>query len=100
MVGVNGARQAPVRPVINPVDEVGIAFSEKGNSSLATACKTLLLPDFIKPPWVAAIALQKILAADPQPPRDPDVYGIVRRKLTWACNRRGERNSHRRQPET
>ena len=61
------------------VDAVGkprMPLVKHGQGLGPAARKALLLPDLVEPARVAAIAEKQVLAADPQPARNPDVDGV------------------------
>jgi hypothetical protein len=65
-----------VQTEIDAVGKAGMAFVEHGQGFSPAAGETLFFPDFVQSARIAAVAYQEILAADPQPARDPDVDRI------------------------
>lgn len=61
---------------IDAVGEAWMAFVEHRQRLGPASGEALLFPDLVKPAGIAAVACQKVLAADAQPARDPDVDGI------------------------
>src|SRR5215510_10887993 len=53
-----------------------MALPEQRQRLVAAADKALAFPDLIEPAWVAGVARQDVLAADPEPARHPDVDRI------------------------
>src|SRR5262249_61677766 len=49
-----------------------MALPEQRQRLVAAADKALAFPDLIEPAWVAGVARQDVLAADPEPARHPD----------------------------
>ena len=69
-------RAAGDAAVVGEVDaraQARIARLQHSQRLLAARWKSGPLPDLVEPARVAAVALQQLLAAHPQPPRDPDV---------------------------
>lgn len=61
---------------VDPIGQAWMAFVEYRQRLGPAAWEAFLFPDLVKPAGVASIPCQEVLAADPQPARDPDVDGI------------------------
>ena len=79
----NAARDAPMWPAIDAVEQGGMPLAEKVERLVAAAGEPLLFPDLVESARVARIAGDQVLAPDPEPARDPDVDGVSLAEPPW-----------------
>ena len=61
---------------VHPIRQARMAHPENCQGLVAAAGKAPLFPNVIQATWIAAIAQQNVLAADPEPTGNPNVDGI------------------------
>src|SRR5262245_1183455 len=71
------ARNALMRTKIHPVRQPRIAGPELRQGFVATSREASLLPDFVEPARITAIAQQDVLAADPEPAGNPNLDCVL-----------------------
>jgi hypothetical protein len=76
LVGVDGAGNAPMRAGIDAIFKAWKPSLEKLHRLVPAAGESVFLPDLVKPPRVAAVALDQITSPHLEPTRDPDVDGV------------------------
>jgi hypothetical protein len=74
--GMDRPRDALVHSRINAINKSWMPLLHNGPRLRATAWKPGTFPDLIDAARIAAITLDQIPAANPQPPRQPDIDGI------------------------
>jgi len=65
-----------MQPEIDPIGQARMQLCEQRPRLDPAACETLAFPDLVQPAWVAAVAIEEVLAPNAQPARNPNVDRI------------------------